>query len=173
MDFFIDNLYKKVILEHLKNKDIWDDVKIKAREVQIWKATTRNMFRNYPALNVFEMVDDCLAEASDQQYFEDNIVARAKKGTAIMEGQRKNTKVKGVVRKEIDKRYKITDIAKQFGHQVDGKGKVLCPFHADGTASCYLNDKKNIFHCFGCSAKGDVIEFYRRLKEGETTRSGG
>lgn len=165
MDFFIDRLYKQVILEHLKNKDIWDDDKIKAREVAIWKATTRNMFRHYAAINVWDMVDECLAEASDDQLFYDNVIKRCMKSTAISEGIRKNPRVKGKVRNEIDKHFKITDIAKKFGHDVDGKGRILCPFHADGEASCYLNDEKNIFHCFGCNAKGDIIEFYRRLKD--------
>jgi CHC2-type zinc finger protein len=39
----------------------------------------------------------------------------------------------------------------------------LCPFHAEKTASFFVNEDKGFFHCFGCQAKGDVIDFIQRL----------
>ena len=41
--------------------------------------------------------------------------------------------------------------------------KGLCPLHAEDTASFFVNEGKQVFHCHGCSAGGDVIELHRRL----------
>ncbi|MCB9973686.1 MAG: DNA primase [Rhodospirillales bacterium] len=35
--------------------------------------------------------------------------------------------------------------------------KGCCPFHKEKTASFYVNDDKQFYHCFGCGAHGDVI----------------
>ena len=35
----------------------------------------------------------------------------------------------------------------------------LCPFHTEKTPSFTVSDDKGFFHCFGCSAHGDVISF--------------
>ena len=37
--------------------------------------------------------------------------------------------------------------------------KGCCPFHNEKTASFYVNDDKQFYHCFGCGAHGDVIGF--------------
>lgn len=37
--------------------------------------------------------------------------------------------------------------------------KGLCPFHEERTPSFTVNDEKQLFCCFGCEAKGDVIDF--------------
>jgi len=46
---------------------------------------------------------------------------------------------------------------KKAGHEFVG----LCPFHDENTASFRVNDAKGVFHCFGCSAAGDVIDFVK------------
>ena len=165
MDFFIDRLYQQIALEHIKGFS-WDNDEIRLRDVNMWKAKTRLMFQHYPAIFVYDIVNECLKEASDEQYHEQKIFKKMEIGQKISK-----SKAKGRMRKEIDKHFKISDIAKKFGHQPDGRGKILCPFHADGDPSCVLNDDKNIFHCFGCGASGDIVEFYRRLKDGEPTSS--
>jgi len=37
-----------------------------------------------------------------------------------------------------------------------------CPFHDDRTPSFVVFKKENTFHCFGCGAHGDVIDFVMR-----------
>jgi DNA primase len=40
--------------------------------------------------------------------------------------------------------------------------KGLCPFHREKTPSFTVSPKLNLFHCFGCHAGGDAIEFLKR-----------
>ena len=50
--------------------------------------------------------------------------------------------------------------AENYGIDVNRAGKAQCPFHNDRTPSMKL-DKR--FHCFGCGADGDVIDFTAKL----------
>ena len=43
--------------------------------------------------------------------------------------------------------------------------RLTCPFHEDATPSLSVNVARGIFYCFGCRAKGDVIDFVV-MKEG-------
>src|SRR5215831_11505480 len=41
--------------------------------------------------------------------------------------------------------------------------KGLCPFHGEKTPSFNVHADRQFFHCFGCSASGDVFEFVKRM----------
>jgi DNA primase len=42
--------------------------------------------------------------------------------------------------------------------------KGVCPFHADTDPSFNVNPARQFFHCFGCSASGDVFGFLQRIE---------
>ena len=54
-----------------------------------------------------------------------------------------------------------------YGVRTSGSGMqrmALCPFHQDKKPSCSINLERNVFHCFGCGAKGSVLDFVARME---------
>ncbi|UGQ16363.1 DNA primase [Borrelia sp. RT5S] len=43
--------------------------------------------------------------------------------------------------------------------------KGLCPFHAEKTASFFVNPSQGFFYCFGCKKGGDVIKFLMDIEK--------
>ncbi|CAM2007799.1 DNA primase [Acanthopleuribacter pedis] len=39
-----------------------------------------------------------------------------------------------------------------------------CPIHGEKTPSCYVDDQKGFFHCFGCGRGGDIIKFVMEIE---------
>ena len=69
----------------------------------------------------------------------------------------------------VDKVKRGNDILTVIGRVVDltpggDKHKGICPFHADRDPSFYVypNLRDAHYHCYGCSAHGDVIDFVQR-----------
>ena len=50
--------------------------------------------------------------------------------------------------------------AEHYGTRVGRNGMCVCPFHNDKNPSMKVDRR---FHCFGCQADGDVIDFVSRL----------
>lgn len=50
--------------------------------------------------------------------------------------------------------------AENYGIDVRRNGMALCPFHDDHEPSLKVDNR---YHCFGCNADGDVIDFVGRL----------
>jgi DNA primase len=72
------------------------------------------------------------------------------------------------VLEEVKDRIDIVDFISEYVQlRKSGQNwKGLCPFHAEKTPSFMVSPAKQIFHCFGCGAGGDVISFlvkYERL----------
>ena len=55
----------------------------------------------------------------------------------------------------------VKQAAEHYGLKAGRNGMACCPFHNDRHPSLKLNEE--YFFCFGCGAKGDVIEFVARL----------
>ena len=63
----------------------------------------------------------------------------------------------------VAKTVSITRIAQDI-HGLDiqqqgGRLVAVCPFHADTNPSCYFDEQKNVFKCFGCEAQGSGIDY--------------
>lgn len=154
-DMFADNLLKQIINEVISNKD----------KIQDWKATwyglTKCMLRKYPVFQIYADIEKAIEEVADEDWFTNKFppeIFKEKKET-------RRYKTKDRLKDLINTKLKITDIAKRYGLEVDKKGKVICPFHYDSQPSLVLDDKRNIFHCFGCGTKGNIIKFNMKLKQ--------
>ena len=55
----------------------------------------------------------------------------------------------------------VKEAAEHYGLKVNRNGMASCPFHHDRHPSLKLNE--DYFFCFGCGAKGDVIDLVARL----------
>ena len=63
---------------------------------------------------------------------------------------------------EIRARCNIVEVVGAYLPQLRRRGstfKCNCPFHQEKTPSFTVNETRQIFHCFGCSAGGDVFRF--------------
>ncbi len=68
---------------------------------------------------------------------------------------------------DIRRRADFRAVLTHYGLTPKGKGeqvKILCPFHDDAEASCSVNLGKRVYHCFGCQAAGNVLEFVHRME---------
>ena len=160
---------KKIIKNIIEHKDTLPSDTI------IWKSLTKTMFKNYEPRQVWDWVMIASEEASDEYWFEHKYPKGFFKETWVFPKKKKSViKVnlkKGRIKKLINDNIKITDIAKSYGLKLKGKGNMtICPFHADSQASLGFSDEKNVFHCFGCNAKGDIVEFERRMKKNENIK---
>ncbi len=62
----------------------------------------------------------------------------------------------------------LAELMRASGLELKSVGKNLaacCPWHDDQEASLIVNPAKQLFNCFGCEAKGDVLNFLQ-LREG-------
>lgn len=61
---------------------------------------------------------------------------------------------------EVKSAVSTRDAAIFYGTKVLRNGKCCCPFHPDKHPSMKVDNR---FHCFGCGADGDVINFVERM----------
>jgi len=67
---------------------------------------------------------------------------------------------------EIKNTADIVDVVSEFvSLQQAGKNmKGLCPFHNEKTPSFFVSKERQLFNCFGCGEKGNVIQFISKYK---------
>ncbi len=67
---------------------------------------------------------------------------------------------------EISEKNDIVDYVSQYvALKRSGKTYLgLCPFHAEKTPSFHVNREKQLFHCFGCGAGGNLFQFVMRAE---------
>jgi len=74
-----------------------------------------------------------------------------------------------VLRERIEKIKRETALESVIGNYLElkpsGSALVgLCPFHDDHYPSFAVYSGKGNFHCFGCGAHGDVLNFLQRVE---------
>ena len=79
----------------------------------------------------------------------------------VIDNNRLKTMKKAIPLSELI-RYWLPDL-KKIGPNGDNHYSI-CPFHIEKTASFCVNDKKGIYHCFGCGAHGDHIWFLEEAR---------
>jgi DNA primase len=70
---------------------------------------------------------------------------------------------------EVKRRHSIVSLFESYGVKLkktsnNGSYTGLCPWHDDHTPSLSVDETKGLYHCFGCDAKGDIIELVRKME---------
>jgi len=67
---------------------------------------------------------------------------------------------------EVRERSSIVDVVSRYVTlKKTGRNFVgLCPFHSEKTPSFTVSEEKEIFHCFGCGAGGNVFSFLMKIE---------
>ena len=68
---------------------------------------------------------------------------------------------------ELKSRHSLADVVEAAGVGLRGKGRVRqgpCPFHEETEGSFTVYGDTERFHCFGCGATGDVLDFVQRTE---------
>lgn len=67
------------------------------------------------------------------------------------------------IAQEIKDRLTMREVFIRYGYTPSRSDKVSCPFHCEKEPSMniYANNKR--FHCFGCGADGNIIDFVMQL----------
>ncbi|WP_052345415.1 CHC2 zinc finger domain-containing protein, partial [Alkaliflexus imshenetskii] len=66
---------------------------------------------------------------------------------------------------DIKQRLPITKVLSHYNIQIDKNNHIRCPFHQDDKPSCKIYPETGTFHCFGCGATGDQIEFIEKYEK--------
>ncbi len=69
-------------------------------------------------------------------------------------------------KEQIKENLSIVDVISSY-IKVEKSGsqyKARCPFHNERTPSFYISPERKSYHCFGCSAHGDIFTFVEKLE---------
>jgi len=69
----------------------------------------------------------------------------------------------------IRQRCDIADVVQSYVplHRSGSSLKACCPFHKEKTPSFHVNPARQIYHCFGCGAGGDVFRFVMEYEKAD------
>ena len=74
---------------------------------------------------------------------------------------------------DVKARHRLADVARRSGIDAGCSGRVMvcCPIpgHHDSTPSAQLDLDRDRYHCFGCGAGGDVIDWVRDIEQVDTS----
>src|SRR5690554_2326990 len=59
----------------------------------------------------------------------------------------------------------IIKVLAHYNIKIDKNNHIRCPFHQDDKPSCKIYPETGTFHCFGCGATGDQIEFIEKYEK--------
>ncbi len=65
----------------------------------------------------------------------------------------------------IKNRLSILTVLAHYNIKPNKNNHIKCPFHSDDKPSCKIYPETNTFHCFGCGATGDQIEFIEKYEK--------
>ena len=66
--------------------------------------------------------------------------------------------------KTISKMANMNIVLAYYGYRLNSNGFMCCPFHYEKTASLKIYADNTRWHCFGCGADGDAVDFVKRLE---------
>ena len=81
---------------------------------------------------------------------------RSKNDNHSIANQRSSDNIFQTIKSKITTR----EAAEFYGLKVGRNGMACCPFHPDRNPSLKVDER---FHCFGCGADGDVIDYAAKL----------
>lgn len=150
--YFIPDLERKIILE-LDGKHLG--------EIQSYGTQVVGAGSLHPNGKEYEIVNNVGIETISFEELKKILGKYMKIGEKIKRGEEI---VLDSDASKLREKIKITAIAHRFGFKAE-RGKILCPFHEDKDPSMGLSNELGVYHCFGCGAKGDLVTFYKKLRE--------
>lgn len=143
-----------------------------------WKVLSKKLLWHFKAIDLFNALNKAIEAACDEQYRANKILHHNKNkviGTYFKDSQdygteyikkeqkKQETAYIGNLSKEINAKLKITEVASSYGLNLKGT-MCRCPFHNDKTPSLSFTDSLNLFNCFGCGKKGNLIKFIQLME---------